>query len=327
MTQVDAEFSAPAEHPNPMEPFATTVIWEDEGKLAMYEKTQGAVNNHQYVCNLFRLADEYVRLLAPYVGGGFGSGLRPQNQVFLAVMAALALKRSVRVTLTRQQMFTLGHRPQTLQRVALGASPDGSLQDLIHEAVGETSRFEDYTEQVVNWSGELYQCDHVRLEFKVASLDVNTPGDMRAPGAVWGLFALESAMDELAWKLSMDPLELRLKNYAEKDPLHNRPFSSKELRECYRLGAERFGWVKRKHGPRSMREGGMLVGWGHATEIWDAWHLPASAKAALTAARGHLAVNIPSGPRKAPTPVPSAPAGSFRPSPASSGLVRRRTAA
>jgi xanthine dehydrogenase YagR molybdenum-binding subunit len=198
-------------------------------------------------------------------------------------MAARELKRSVRVTLTRQQMFTFGHRPQTVQRIALGAATDGTLEALMHEAFAETSRFEDYTEQVVNWSGDLYHCKNVTLGYKVAQLDLYTPSDMRAPGAAWGLFALESAMDELAYELRMDPLELRLKNYAEKDLSTGKRFSSKELRECYRQGAERFGWSRRTPAPRSMREGDSLIGWGLATGVWEALQLPASAKAVLTA--------------------------------------------
>jgi xanthine dehydrogenase YagR molybdenum-binding subunit len=280
--QIEAEYAAPAEHHNPAEPYATTVVW-DEGKLTIYDKTQGARNNQGYVCRIFGLSNDNVRVFSPYVGGAFGSGLRPQYQLVLAVMAALELKRSVRVTLTRQQMFTLGRRPQTIQQVALGARADGTLQAIKHEAVAEASRFEDYSEDVVNWSGQLYQCKNVQLDYKIARLDVNTPCDMRAPGAAWGLFALESAMDELAYKLKMDPLELRLKNYAEKDLSTGKRFSSKELRECYRQAAERFGWAKRLAAPRSMRDGGNLIGWGLATGVWESWQLPADAKAVLTA--------------------------------------------
>ncbi|MCU1309058.1 MAG: aerobic-type carbon monoxide dehydrogenase, large subunit CoxL/CutL-like protein [Candidatus Angelobacter sp.] len=287
--QIDAEYSVPAEHHNPMEPFATTVIWEADGRLTVYDKTQGTPNSHQYVCNVFGLSPDDVHLLSPYVGGGFGSGLRPKYQLFLAVMAARGLKRSVRVTLTRQQMFTIGHRPRTLQRVALGAAKDGKLEALIHEALAETSQFEEYSEPVVQWSGELYKCENVKLDHALANLDINTPVDMRAPGATWGLYALESAMDELAYKLNMDPLELRLKNYAEKDFSNNKPFSSKELKECFRQGAERFGWSKRTPEPRSMRDGGKLVGWGLATGIWETTQLPAGAKAVLTA-EGKLTV-------------------------------------
>lgn len=288
--QVDVEYSLPIEHHNPMEPYATTVVWEGNGRLTIYEKTQGPQNNQQYVCRVFGLPDDEVRLLSPYVGGGFGSGLRPVYQLFLAVMAARELKRSVRVTLTRQQMFTFTHRPRALQHVALGAAREGTLEALIHEALEETSHFEDYNEDVVNWSGRLYRCKNVRLSYKVAKLDLYTPADMRAPGATWGLFALESAMDELSYKLGMDPLQLRLKNYADKDLSSNKPFSSKELRECYRQGAERFGWSRRNPEPRSMREGSSLIGWGLATGVWEALQVPGSAKAVLTA-DGRLTVS------------------------------------
>src|SRR5262249_37155521 len=156
--------------------------------LTVYDKTQGAQNIQGFVCRVFGLSNDDVRVLLPFVGGAFGSGLRPQYQLFLAVMAALELKRSVRVTLTRPQDFTLGRRPQTMQRVVLGAKADGSLLAIMHEAVAEASRYEDYSENVVNWSGQLYQCKDVDLDYKIAPLDVCTPCDMRAPGAAWGLF-------------------------------------------------------------------------------------------------------------------------------------------
>ena len=172
--QFEAEYDAPPEHHNPMEPFATTVVWED-GKLIIYDKTQGPRNIHGYICKVFELDSEKVRVLSPFVGGGFGAGLRPQYQLFMAVMAALQLKRSVKVTLTRQQMFTLGRRPYTLQRVALGAKADGTLKALKHLAVAEASQYEDYSEDVVNWSGTLYRCKNVQLSYKIGRLDVPTP--------------------------------------------------------------------------------------------------------------------------------------------------------
>src|SRR5262249_40765356 len=170
-----------------------------------------------------------------------------------------------------------------LQNVSLGAAADGTLEALIHKAFAETSRFEDYAEQVVNWSGLLYRCDNAMFEHKVAQLDVYTPIDMRAPGATWGVYALECAMDELAYKLGVDPLELRLKNYSEKNQNVDKPYSSKELRECYRQGAEKFGWARRNPKPRSMQDGDQLIGWGMATGVWEAMQLTAGAKAVLTA--------------------------------------------
>ncbi len=281
--QLEAEYLGPAEHHNPMEPFATTVVRDENGKLIVYDKTQGVQNVRNYLCNVFGYSKEELRVVSPFVGGAFGSGLRPVYQVFLAVMAARELKRSVRVSLTRQQMFSFTHRPATWQRVALGAAADGSLEAVIHEVIAETSRFEDYTENVVTWSGLLYQCGNVKLTHRVAQLDVYTPDFMRAPGAVWGVYALECAMDELAFKAGIDPIQLRLKNYAEKDQMVNKPFSSKELHACYRLGAEKFGWSRRNPQPRSMRDGNMLIGWGMASGIWDAFHVMAEATAVLTA--------------------------------------------
>jgi len=279
----EAEYLVPVEHHNPMEPFATTVIRGADGKLTVYDKTQGVQNVRDYLCKVFGYAHDDLRVLCPYMGGGFGSGLRPQYQVFLAVLAARELKRSVRVTLTRQQMFTFGHRPTTWQRAALAAKSDGTLEALVHEAIAETSQFEDYSEPVVTWADLLYRCDNVRTDHKLARLDVYTPIDMRAPGAVWGVYAIECAMDELAVKLGIDPIELRLKNYTERDLSEDKPFSSKELRACYRQAAEKFGWSRRNSKPRSMRDGTKLIGWGMAGGIWEAMQQEASAKAVLSA--------------------------------------------
>ncbi|HEX7070620.1 MAG TPA: xanthine dehydrogenase family protein molybdopterin-binding subunit, partial [Rhodothermales bacterium] len=280
--RVDAEYHMPFEHHNPMELFGTTVIREPDGKLTVYDKTQGVQNVHGYLCSMFGYSAGDIRVLSPFVGGAFGAGLRPQYQVFLAVLAAHELKRSVRVSLTRQQMFSLGYRPDTWQRVALAAAPDGTLEGIVHEAVGTTSRFEDYTEKTLLSSGRLYRCDNATFDYKVVQLDLQTPIDMRAPGIATGSYALECAMDELAAALRMDPLELRLRNYAETDQAAGLPFSSKSLRECYRQGAERFGWARRNPEPRSMQEGNTLVGWGMASGMYDALQVPASATCVLT---------------------------------------------
>jgi xanthine dehydrogenase YagR molybdenum-binding subunit len=281
--RLEAEFRLPVEHHNPMELFATTVVRSEDGKLTVYDKTQGVQNVHNYLRSVFGLSKDDLHVVSPFVGGAFGSGLRPQYQAFLAVMAARELKRSIRVSLTRQQMFSLGHRPATWQRVALGAATDGTLEAVLHEAVSETSRFEDYSDAIVDWSGMLYRCDNVKLDHKIVQLDLPTPLDMRAPGAAWGVYALECAVDELAFRLGIDPIQLRLMNYAEKDQNQNKQFSSKELRACYQAGAEEFGWTHRDPEPRSMREGNTLIGWGMAGGVWGAEHLIASAKAVLTA--------------------------------------------
>ncbi|WP_407294981.1 xanthine dehydrogenase family protein molybdopterin-binding subunit [Stutzerimonas zhaodongensis] len=278
--RVDVEYSTPVEHHNPMEPHASTVHYLPEGSLEIYDKTQGVQNCMRYLENVFGMEGK-IRILSPYVGGAFGSGLRPQYQLPLAVMAALKLKRSVRVVLKRQQMFTFGYRPRTVQRLSIGAGTDGQLQALTHQAIGQTSSFEDFTEHEVEWSGMLYKCPNVKLDYQLVPLDVYTPLDMRAPGATIGVFALECAMDELAYAANVDPLKLRLTNYSDRNANEDKPYSSKELRRCYEQGAERFGWARRSMEPRSMRDGNQLIGWGMATGVWEAMQMPAAAKACL----------------------------------------------
>ncbi|MGU3385904.1 xanthine dehydrogenase family protein molybdopterin-binding subunit [Methylobacterium sp. D53M] len=281
--RVQGAYSLADEHHNPMEPHASTVVVEQDGTYTVYDKIQGVSNSHQYLTNVFGLKPDQVRVLNPYLGGGFGSGLRPQYQLFLAMLAAQELKRSVRVTLTRDQLWSFTYRSEALQTIALGAEPDGRLTALRHDAVQGTSQYEDYQEVVVNWSGVLYRCDNVALGYRLVKLDTPTPGDMRAPGAVTGVFAIETAMDELAYATGLDPIELRLRNYAESDATaEGKPFGSKELKSCFRQGAERFGWTRRSPEPRSMREGRELVGWGVATGIWESMMMQSSAIATLT---------------------------------------------
>jgi xanthine dehydrogenase YagR molybdenum-binding subunit len=279
---ISGEYVHSAEHHNPLEMFASTAVWESDDQITIYDKTQGITNSQTYISNVFGLSPKKVRILSPYVGGGFGSGLRPQYQLFMAVLAAMELKRPVRVVLTRQQMFSFGHRPACVQRVSLGASADGKLESIDHAAFGETSQFENYTEVIVNWSGTLYECENVELNYDLVKLDLFTPLDMRAPGSVTGNHAMESAVDELSYALKMDPLALRLKNYTEEDPFEKKPYSSKQLRACYTQGAEKFGWDKRPLEPRSMKEGNNLIGWGMASGAWDASQMPATASAVLS---------------------------------------------
>lgn len=288
--QVSNDYFHGTEHHNPMELFATTTIYEGDGKLTIYDKTQGTVNSQLYVGNIFGLHYKDIRVISPYVGGAFGSGLRPQYQLFMSVMAALELKRPVRVTLDRSQMFTFGHRPPTIQHTRFGADESGMVTAMNHSAVAETSQFEDYTEVVVNWSHMLYPASNTLMEYQLVNLDVYSPLDMRSPGGSTGMHAIESTMDELAYKLKIDPLELRLINYGHTDASMGRPYSSKELKECYLQGAEKFGWANRTPEPRSMRRGNKLVGYGMATGIWEANQLPASAEASITG-DGKLHVN------------------------------------
>jgi xanthine dehydrogenase YagR molybdenum-binding subunit len=285
----EGEYFIPIEHHNPMELFASTVIRGADGKLVVYDKTQGVQNVQRYLCSVFKMKAGDIQVVSPYVGGAFGSGLRPQYQVVLAVLAARALQRSVRLVLTRQQMYTLGYRPGSIERVALGASADGALDAITHDVIAMTSQYEDFARNDTGWSGALYTCANTRYSHKLAKLDVSTPSDMRAPGAATGVYALECAMDELAVALKIDPLQLRLRNYSDRQQDDDAPYTSKELRECYRQGAEAFGWAKRNAEPRSMRDGSDLVGWGMASGIWEALQMKTSARIVLTA-NGHAEV-------------------------------------
>jgi xanthine dehydrogenase YagR molybdenum-binding subunit len=286
----DAEYYVPIEHHNPMEPYASTVLWEGGGKLTVYDKTQGVQNVQRYICGIFGMNPEDVRVMSAFVGGAFGSGLRPQYQVVLAVLAARALQRSVRVVLTRQQMYGLGYRPAMIQRIRLGAKADGTLDAITHHAITVTSQFEDFHRHETTWSGLLYTSATAAYAHELARLDLATSCDMRAPSATTGVHALECAMDELAVALKLDPLELRLRCYSDRDQNSGLPYSSKNLRECYRQGAEAFGWSDRNPAPRATRDGGELVGWGMATGVWEALQMPISVRITLSA-NGHAEIS------------------------------------
>ena len=276
--KVEAEYRIPVEHHNPMEPHAAVAVWQGD-RLTVFDKSQGVYFVRQHLASSFGVPEENVQVISPYVGGAFGSSLRPNYYPALTAMAARELKRPVKVVYTRTQMYTgHGYRPYTIQKVALGAGRDGKLTAMIHEAVHNTSTFEEFSDGTTGFTRQVYACPNVYAPLRITDTDLNTPTWMRAPGAVSGMFALECAMDELAYALKIDPLELRLINYAERDPESGKPFSSKALRECYRLGAEKFGWKDRKMEPRSMRDGRLLVGWGTATGVWGANQMPATAR-------------------------------------------------
>ncbi|HEX8282677.1 MAG TPA: xanthine dehydrogenase family protein molybdopterin-binding subunit [Pyrinomonadaceae bacterium] len=281
--KVEAEYRIPIEHHNAMEPHAAIAVWQGD-KLTVFDKTQEVYGVRAHLASAFGVPEANVSVVSPYVGGAFGSSLRPNYYPALTALAAREVKRPVKVVYTRTQMFTgHGYRPYTIQKVALGAEASGKLTAMIHEAVHNTSTFEEFSDGTTGFTRQVYACPNLYAPLKITDTDLPTPTWMRAPGAVSGMFALECAMDELAYALKIDPLELRLINYAEKDPESGRPFSSKALRECYRLGAERFGWKARKMEPRSMRDGRLLVGWGTATGIWGAFQMPATAKVSLRA--------------------------------------------
>jgi xanthine dehydrogenase YagR molybdenum-binding subunit len=272
-----------------MELYASTVIWEGGGKLTVYDKTQGVQNVQRYLCSVFGLKSDELRVVSLFVGGAFGSGLRPQYQAVLAVLAARALKRSVRLVLTRQEMYALCYRPATIARLGLGAKRTGTLDAITHEATAVTSQHEEFARKDTIWAGALYACPNTKFAHKLVHLDLPTPSDMRAPGAATGVYALECAMDELAVALKLDPLELRYRNYSDRDQNADVPFTSKKLRECYREGAEAFGWAKRNPEPRAMRDGRDLVGWGMASGVWEALQMETAARIVLTA-NGHAEI-------------------------------------
>jgi xanthine dehydrogenase YagR molybdenum-binding subunit len=278
---VDQTYVIARENHNPIELHATIAEWDGD-RLTLYDKTQWPGNVASNVALVFGIPEENVRVVSPFVGGAFGSALRTWPHVILAAMAARQVGRPVKIVLTRRQMYSsVGCRPYTIQRVALGAEREGRLVATIHDATAETSCYEEYTEQLLDATWLLYRCPDLSTLYRLVRLNVHTPTPMRAPGHVSGLFALECAMDELAVELGMDPVELRLRNHAERDQKDDLPWSSESLRECYRLAGERFGWDRRNPAPRSMRANGNLVGYGMASAIYPARRAPATARARI----------------------------------------------
>ena len=261
----EADYFIPSEFHNPMELYASTAIWEGGGKLTVYDKTQGVQNVQRYLCSVFaHEAGRRARDVAVH-GRRLRFGTAPAISGGARGLGGAGARRSVRLVLTRQQMYGLGYRPATIEHLALGAKQGGTLDAVIHEAIAATSQYEDFSRNDTAWSGQLYKSPNAKYVHRLARLDLPTPSDMRAPGATTGVYGLECAMDELAVALKLDPLELRLRCYSDRDQNEDKPYTSKKLRECYRQGAEAFGWDKRNPEPRSMRDGSELVGWGMAT--------------------------------------------------------------
>ncbi len=276
--KVDEVYRTPMQNHNPMEPHATIAEWHGE-QLRLHDATQYITGVKQTVAKTLGLPDDNVRVLCPYTGGGFGSKGSTWSHVVLSAMAAKMVDRPVKLVLERPQMFgPVGGRPETHQHIVLAAKKDGTLMAVQHDVYSHTSVIEDFTEPSSTVTRKLYASQAISTSQKLVPLTVGTPTFQRAPGEASGTFALEIAMDELACKLNMDPIKLRLKNYAEVDPTSHKPFSSKHLRECYARGAERFGWARRKPEPRSTREGNAWIGYGMATATYSANRSAASAK-------------------------------------------------
>lgn len=273
---VDHTYVVPVEHHNPMEPHATVAQWDGD-RLTVYESTQGVVQARRKLAQVFGLPATSVRVVSQFIGGGFGGKGSVWPHAVLAAMAAKLTSRPVKIVLSRPQMFgSVGFRPRTVQRVALGAGSDGRLTALVHETTAQTSVFDEFMAQTGALSAVLYGTPNLTITHRLRRVNYATPTFMRAPGEACGSFALESAMDELAYATGVDPIELRLRNDTRTDA-DGLPFSSRSLRECLQAGAERFGWSRRDPRPRSMREGRLLVGLGVAAATYPTHRSPASA--------------------------------------------------
>ncbi|MEO5911973.1 MAG: xanthine dehydrogenase family protein molybdopterin-binding subunit [Pelobium sp.] len=279
---LEAEYHQPNNIHNPMELGSITAHWEANDRLTVYDKTQGVFGSQRHYASLYDLDSKNVRVIAPYVGGAFGMALHTWPYQDAAVIGAKLTNRPLKLMLTRMQMFTMvGYRPETKQFIGIGASEDGVLQGITHKAWGVTSTFDNFTEGTVGASQFMYKCPNVNTQYSLVKLDVSNPIWMRGPGEATGMFALECAMDELAYKLNMDPIALRMKNYATVHPVNNLTWSSKFLDECYEMGAKKIGWYQRNPKPASMKEEDMLIGYGMGSGVFGAGRSSATARVIL----------------------------------------------
>ena len=267
---LQATYTTPVEHHNPMEPHATIAAWAGD-ELMLYDSTQYVTGVKETMAKTLGISTDKVTVVSPFVGGGFGCKGSMWSHVVLAALAARQVGRPVKVALERPQMFSMvGNRPHTEQRVAIGALADASFSAIQHDVIAETSFLEDWIEPSAIVTRMLYACPNQITTHRLAKLHIGTPTFTRAPGEASGSYALECALDEMAVKLKVDPIELRLRNHAAQDPNKNKPFSSKSLLECYRVGAERFGWSRRSPEAGAVREGRWRVGLGMATATYPA---------------------------------------------------------
>ena len=288
---IDATYSTPAQHNNPMEPHATLALWRD-GDLTLYESTQGAPMARDAIAKVLGLDPERVRVIAPHVGGGFGSKGTPKPNAIVAALAARHVQRPVKLAVTRQQMFVFtGYRTPTIQRLRLGADAEGRLTAISHEVFEQSSTVREFAEQTAVPTRTMYAAPNRHTSHRLARLDVPTPSWMRAPGETPGMYALECAMDELAIASGIDPVELRIRNEPEVEPESGVPFSSRHLVACLREGAERFGWAGRDPTPGTRRDGRWLIGTGVASSTYPARRRPSQA-IARAEADGRFVVSI-----------------------------------
>src|ERR1700730_17350601 len=278
---LDQTYVTPPETHNPIELQATIAIWDDS-MLTIYEESQGIFNLQGVLAQMFGLPKENVRVITKFVGSGFGSKLWPWTHCALAVAAARQLGKSVKLVLSRKMMFqSVGHRPRTQQRVRLGATPDGKLVSLQQDYVNHHAILDNYHEDCGEATAFQYSVPNLRVKFGRAQRNIGTPSDMRGPGAVPGLYATESAMNELAEQLKLEPVRLRVLNEPKIDEGLGIPFSSRHFLECLELGAEKFGWSKRKPEVGWMKSDGLTLGWGMAGCAWIATRFAAEANVQL----------------------------------------------
>jgi len=283
-TRVDTTYTTPVETHNPMEPHATIAVWQGADHLTLYDSTQGIFNVRRRLSGMLGLALENVRVINHFVGGGFGCKGAPWSHVLLAAIAAKASGRAVKLAITRPQMQSLvGHRPKTIQKVELGADAQGKLTAIRHDVVSETSRYDIFIESCTSVTRMLYACPNLETVQRLVRLDVPTPTFTRAPGESVGTFALESALDELAHAAGVDPLELRRRNHADRNPDDGKPWSSKSLLACYERGAKAIDWQRRTPQIGALRDGRWRIGLGMATTTRGSRQLPASARARIGA--------------------------------------------
>ena len=275
---VEANYTTPIEHHNPMEPSASIAEWNGD-ELTLYETTQWVAGAKATVAQTLGIPPDKIHIVSPFIGGGFGCKGFVWGHSILAAIAARHVGRPVKLNLTRKQMFSAcGHRSETRQTVRLGATPEGRLVAIEHHALVQTSPVDDFIEPCGATTRFLYSCPNVAVSHRAVRVNIATPTAMRAPGENTGLFALESALDELAYKLGIDPIDLRILNHAETNEQIRKPWSSNYLKDCYAVGAERFGWRRRDPRPGSMRDGDLLVGWGMATATYPGFRSPGAAK-------------------------------------------------
>jgi xanthine dehydrogenase YagR molybdenum-binding subunit len=281
--KIEAEYHTPIHVHNAMEPFAMTVIWDGD-KVTVYTKAQAIKSMQQSIMGMFKLPMENVQVYSKVIGGAFGSGspLWPYGKA--ALIGTKMIGKPLKVVIDREQMFTMvGYRSPAVQKFGMGASADGKLIGISHEATGETASYQQFAEGITDTTKFLYDCPNVNTQYRLTRLDLSTPFYTRGPGETTGVFALESAIDEMAHALNMDPIEFRKKNYAEKDPENGKPWSSKYLLECYEQGAKHFGWDKRQQKPGSVLKDGWMVGYGIGCGAYGAGRANCAARAKLSA--------------------------------------------